>query len=91
MSRSNEFGYLPQVNKWGVRREYLLYSSFDYSPIGTTKTKLKNGKTKIYKWKKSKGTKEIEYEKYKNEKDPIRKEELKKEIQAEIKKKMVIN
>ena len=30
------------------------------------------------------------YEKYKNEKDPIRKEELKKEIQAEIKKKMVI-
>ncbi len=63
----NKFGYLPQVNKWGVQRDYLLYSYFDYSPVGTTKTKLKNGKTKIYKWKKSKGAREIEYEKYKNE------------------------
>tara|TARA_B100000780_G_scaffold185235_1_gene130072 strand:+ start:72 stop:749 length:678 start_codon:yes stop_codon:yes gene_type:complete len=66
-TKYNEFGYLPQVNKWGVHRDYLLYSYFDYSPLGTTKTKLKNGKTKIYKWKKSKGTREIEYEQYKNE------------------------
>ena len=63
----NEFGQLPQVNKWGKHRDYLLYSNFDYSPIGTTKTTLKNGKTKIHKWKKDKHCREIEYEHYKNE------------------------
>ena len=66
-TKYNESGYLPQVDKWGVHRDYLLYSNFDYSPVGTAKTTLKNGKTKIHKWKKSKHSKEIEYELYKNE------------------------
>jgi len=66
-TKYNESGYLPQVDKWGVHRDYLLYSNFDYSPVGTAKKTLENGKTKIHKWKKSKHSKEIEYEEYKNE------------------------